>query len=298
MSRICQTIIFLSAALVFAAHAQTPPVPPEAVVSPTNVPPVTQFQSPVDFFRQLLAMTPAERARSLTNRPPESRARILAKVREYLALDPDERELRLRATDLRWYLTPLLQMSQGDRATRLAQVPENLRGLVKSRLELWDVLPPPMQQEFLANDTALHYFEHIETTNTAAGDPEQQKIAGQFNQFFELTPVEKKQSLNTLSESERAEMEKTLASFDRLPPEQKLLCVQNYAKFAGMSAAERADFLKNAARWSQMSPQERQTWRDLVAYVPIWPPMPSPEAPPNLMPHSPPKLSHAGVATN
>jgi len=34
-------------------------------------------------------MSPVERNQSLTNRPPEVRARILAKVREYLALGPD-----------------------------------------------------------------------------------------------------------------------------------------------------------------------------------------------------------------
>jgi len=54
-------------------------------------------------------MSPAERNHSLTNRTPEARARILAKVREYQVLGPDERELRLRATELRWYLTPLLR---------------------------------------------------------------------------------------------------------------------------------------------------------------------------------------------
>ena len=79
----------------------------------TNSAVVPRMQSPVDFFRQLLAMTPAERVASLTNRPPEARARILAKVREYQALGPDERELRLRATELRWYLTPLLRTAAG-----------------------------------------------------------------------------------------------------------------------------------------------------------------------------------------
>ena len=54
-------------------------------------------------------MTPDERENFLTNRPPEIRKRILAKVGEYEALDPDERELRLRATELRWYLMPLLR---------------------------------------------------------------------------------------------------------------------------------------------------------------------------------------------
>ena len=39
-------------------------------------------------------------------------------------------------------------------------------------------------------------------------------------------------------------------------------------------APEQAEFLKNAERWSQMSPAERQAWRDLVANVPQWPPLP------------------------
>ena len=48
--------------------------------------------------------------------------------------------------------------------------------------------------------------------------PEQQKIAGQFNQFFELTPEEQTTDARTLSEAERAQMEKTLKSFEQLPP--------------------------------------------------------------------------------
>ena len=244
-------------------------------------------------------MTPPERAAALTNRAPEARAKILAKVREYQALNPDERELRLRATELRWYLVPLLRLPPDARAARLQNVPEELRELVKSRLTQWDILPPPLQQEFLANDVALHYFARVETTNSAA-NPEQQKIVAQFNQFFELTPAEKSGVLNTLSAAERAQMEKTLQAFDQLPPRQRLTCVRNYAQFTGMTPAERATFLKNAESWSKMSPGERQTWRDLVAHVPLWPPLPVslPPMPPNLIPHITPKIPHASVATN
>ena len=62
-----------------------------------------------EFFRELLAMTPKEQEKYLTNRPPEIRGRILAKIHEYQALDSNEREMRLRATELRWYLLPLLR---------------------------------------------------------------------------------------------------------------------------------------------------------------------------------------------
>ena len=93
-------------------------------------------------------------------------------------------------------------------------------------------------------------------------------------------------------------MEKTLQSFNQLPPRQRNDCLRNYAKFASMNSAERTEFLKNAEKWSQMSPKERQTWRDLVAHVPQWPPMPTPTVPPNLIPHATPKFPRTSLATN
>jgi hypothetical protein len=46
-----------------------------------------------------------------------------------------------------------------------------------------------------------------------------------------------------------------------------------------------------------MSPEERQSWRDLVASVPMWPPLPPPSMPP--MPPPPvPRSPKPNVATN
>jgi len=300
MSRVRQSIFCLAAAsLVFTVTAQTrPPGPVKIFSGATNrLPPLPTIQPPVVFFRQLLVMAPAERNHSLTDRPPEVRTRILAKVHEYELLGPDERELRLRATELRWQLTPLLRVPPAARGSQLALVPEEMRGLVQARLVQWDILPPPLQQEFLANDQALHYFAHVEPAGRATATAQQQKIAEQFNQFFELTPAEKQQALTTLSEAERAQMEKTLRTFAQLPPPQRLQCVRNYAKFAGMSAAERTAFLKNAESWAKLTPQERQTWRDLVTHTPQWPPLPPLPPPPPPSPH-PPQISRPNMATN
>ena len=43
-------------------------------------------KSPVDLFRELLAMDVAERSKALAKRTPEGRKRILAKLREYQSL--------------------------------------------------------------------------------------------------------------------------------------------------------------------------------------------------------------------
>lgn len=307
MTGLRQSLLLLTAWLaVFSVSAQPSPIPARVPASLENsnslmlltpsLPP-----SPVTLFRNLLAMSVPERASFLTNRPPQIRASILAKVREYQAMPPDERELRLQATELRWYLMPLLHDSSTNLNMLLARVPASLQELVKSRLAQWEILPPPLKQEFLENDRAVHYFSRIEPPGAAGpnlSDEQRQAIADQFNQFFELTPVEKQKALRTLSGTERAQMEKTLQAFGQLPLRQRLLCLHNYAKFAGMNAGERTDFLKNAERWSQMTPAERQTWRDLVANVPLWPPVPPAAIPAGLIPHAPPRPAHTSVATN
>ena len=183
-----------------AAETVTPvPAPQKSFSGP-------HLKSPVDLFRELLAMTPDERENYLTNRPPEIRDRILAKVCEYEALDPNERELRLRATELRWYLLPLLHESPTNRTAQLAAIPDDLRDLVNDRLMQWDILPPPFQEEFFESEHALHYFTRVDPPNsppmppgrewhqgpqnpdlahwdTLSGD-QRRKITAQFNQFF------------------------------------------------------------------------------------------------------------------
>jgi hypothetical protein len=283
-----------AAAIALTASAQTEEtVPARLAAFTTNMtPPMPVMQSPVNFFRQLLLMSPTERNQSLAGRTATARAAILAKLREYQALPADERELRLRATELRWYLMPLLRTPAA--ARDLSGVPPEYRELVATRLAQWDLLPSEMQKEFLANDKALHYF--TQTQAAAPPNPDQQKIADQFDQILSLNAREKEKLLRTLSDVERTKMKETLEAFGQLPPQQRSLCVHNYAKFAGMTGAERAEFLKNAENWSQMSPQERQTWRDLVAHVPMWPPLP-PMTPP-MPPQPAAKPAKTSMATN
>ncbi|HLZ54098.1 MAG TPA: DUF3106 domain-containing protein [Verrucomicrobiae bacterium] len=300
---------------IFAGTVPSVPAPVKLLSTPASgSPTLSRPRSPVALFRQLLAMTPDERETFLTNRPPQIREGILAKVNEYEALGPNERELRLRATELRWYLIPLMRDSPGNRATQLALVPSDLRDLVTSRLDQWRILPPQLQQEFLENEQALRYFAHVEVSNnmtlqriappeselarwTAMTELQRKRIAASVDQFFALTPDEKEAALNTLSDAERRQMDKTLQSFDKLPPGQRDECIHAFARFAGMSASEKQEFLKNAERWSQMSPADRQAWRDLVVNVPEWPPLPPNFIAPPPAPPLPPGFDSA-PATN
>ena len=289
-------------------------------LSPELALPPPANRCPITFFRGLLTMTVAERTQALTNRSPESRAQILAKVHEYQSLEPDERELRLQVTELHWYLLPLMTAPATNRPAELAAIPVRLRSLVEDRVREWDKLTPEVKQELLENQATLRYLAEIEgrteeqrrrilasisparramlkkgIARWAAMSPDQRhRTLNRFNQFFELTAQEKEKALKTLSGAERRQIEKTLEAFAGLPAAQRTACIRSFAKFASLSLEERHQFLKSAERWQAMSPSERQTWRDLVRNLP--PPLP-PDLPPLPPARDPPRRTTA-IATN
>jgi hypothetical protein len=278
---------------VVAQRASRPVDTNDAALVPPAPPP---SRSPVDFFRELLAMTPAQRYSALSNRPPENQKMIMAKVREYLSLAVDDRELRLRATELHWRMLPLMRLPATNRTARLTLIPEPDRWMIESRLKDWDKLSAPVQQQLLTNQEAIRMFIQREAGTNASGDvvnlspkrremledgivkiksmkpDDRRHLLDRFNQFFELTRDEKQKALNSLTEQERAKIDKTLSKFQNLSADQRARCIQSFEKFSSMTLAERQQFLKNAERWNAMKPEERKTWRDLVEQIELMPP--------------------------
>jgi hypothetical protein len=288
---------------------KTTPVPPQP----------TPPRSPVDLFRSVLSMTPVERREFLAQRSPESQKLILAKIHEYEGLTPELRDLRLRVTELRWYLRPLLELSPADRIPHLNFIPPALKELVEARLSEWDKLTPEVQKEFLENESIIRfYFELAARTPgqraeavTSASPPavppgltrwqnlttyQRQEIMRHFYQYFDLSPSEKRKTIQTLSETERVQIESTLQAFDSLSASQRAQCVRSFQKFASFDPDERRQFLHNAERWERMSPSDRQAWRNLVSSLSQQPPLPPGLSPPPI-PSSPAPSRSAG-ATN
>lgn len=278
-----------SRALAQADSVNGPPLPPAPVL-----------KSPVDSFRSLLVLPSNERRAQLASRTPEIRAKILAKIQEYQSLSAEERELRLKATELRWYLQPLLLSGPTNRPVQLAMVPASVRDLVATRIAQWDRFPQTVQQLMLTNRATPNYLVTGAPTNLPPLPTTKihERMGQHFNQLFELTPKEKEAVLATLSDVERRQMEKTLAAFGELTPPQRQQCIISFTKFTSMSDAEQAEFLRSAARWSAMSPTERQAWRELVSSAPKVPPLPNltRKAPP--LPPAPPGAPAAPLTTN
>jgi hypothetical protein len=276
------------------------------------------------FFRELLTMNAAEQKLALTNRSPENQKLILAKVREYAAMDPDGREQRLQATEMRWYLEPLLTSPTTNRAEELASIPVRSRKFVEDRLREWDKLPADAQKELLANKDFLLYL--TETKGFGTTDrrkilkemsparreklqdgierwnmlPTYQrgKLVSRFYHYFDLTAEEKQKALQTLSGPERQQIEKTIQTYGNLPADQRAQCAKAVEQYTTLSLEERERFLKDAERWKQLTPSQRQAWRDVVKLMPVFSPPPLPPDLPPEPPRNPAPRRGGSLVTN
>jgi hypothetical protein len=309
-----RTLSAMALGIVWLCPAQsfgqpTPAVTNDVAGRTPNAPPLPPVvKSPVAVFRELLAMSPQECREALTNRTPEARKQILAKIREYKSLKPNQRELRLLSTELRWYMLNLMGTPASNRVDRMAEIPSDTRQLVIERLAAWDKLSAGDQAALLTNQATLQYFSEprdqpsVENLSPqrqailqdgirqwkALSDEQQQAIKSRFDQFFQLTTNEQAKAVYTLSDAEKKQIERTLRNFGQLAPQERARCMESFEKFANLSLAERQQFLKNADRWKQMSLDQREAWRDLVTKLH------QPPLPPGLEPPTPPNPAQRG----
>ena len=259
--------------------------------------------SPIEYVRQLLLRTPAERRDILSARSEKSRRFLEGLLAEFDTLHPDDRAARLLTLELRWYLLPLMKLPAASRTNHLAEVPERIRPMVKQRLDFWSLLPAPLPREVLENELVLRHFISLgwggltrdlsSAQAPAARPPEveqalarwnalplatRQRVTDNFQRFFELTPREKSKILGAMPEEDRRQIEHTLQSFERLSEAERERCLRGFKKFVPLSAEQRQAFLRNAELWQAMTPAERQLWREVVKHA--RPPLPLPPSSP------------------
>ena len=295
-------ITFVIAMTSVRSMAQTPPTP---VAGQTNIPLTPVMISPVQKFRELLAMTPEARIQSLSNRPPEIRLRVLAKLTEYEALPAHERELRLEQTHLRWLLLALVNLTPDQRSAQLSLLTGEDRQLITPRLAQWDQLPADVQHQVLEYEHAIGQIskgtQPVPNTNsTSPPEPpapptvlvnflklplEQRKeIFVNFQKFFRLSDFEKQKTLATMHGSQREKTELAFASLKGLTDEKQREILEQVRSFSEMSESARREFLHNSERWRALTAVERQAWRQLMNRSKPLPPMPPGIALPPPMP--------------
>jgi hypothetical protein len=255
-------------------------------------------RNPIDYFRELLAMNAEEREAALAEKSARDRDMLTARLKEYEALSPADRELRLRLSQLRFYLVPLMTKTPCERMAGLNAVPAEDRRLIEERLRRWDALSPELQREVLENEWMLHtvlrfeantpaeqkaYLEslpqHVRAKmerrlsdwNALPADRRQRMLAN-FKGFFELNEREKAKLLSKLPATERVSTQRALQAFEKLPPDQRATCMKSLQKLMSWTPQQQAEWFKKADEWAKLSPAEQDAIRKLVTQMPPLPP--------------------------
>lgn len=290
-------------------EATGPGVPSPRVPQAPPLPPPTR--PPVEFFRELLAASPARRAQLLEGKPPAARDVIERRIAEFEAMAPEARAeatWRLRLAEFRFYLSSLLVAPADQRASRLAQAPAPDRALLAERLKTWDALDDPARRQVLESQQQFHHFVAQPTADPArlaqvlqaVAPPAHADVEAQFTRWralpeaerrqrsaafqavFDLPPDRRDKALQGLSPAERTAMERSLERFSKLPQAERDRCISGLERLARLAPPERDAFLRSAALWQAMSPAERDQWRRLVFNLrppPLPVPVPNPGKP-------------------
>ena len=249
-------------------------------------------RNPVTVFRTLLALRTDARTTELAAKPARLREVLTTRLRESDTLPLAEREARLRATELRFHLNPLLTPTPDARAARLAAVPENFRSLVEERLAAWDKLPAEIQCEVLANERLLQAMTRPAVPNAFPPLPpglepavpdnvsqwqnlsarQREQLLDSFTHYFRLDDRAKTQVVAALPEAGRAATTRTLNQFDQLPAAERAACLTALKRLGQMTLAQQAQFYANAEQWQKLPESERAAWRKVVVEFPPLPP--------------------------
>ena len=96
-------------------------------------------------------------------------------------------------------------------------------------------------------------------------ESERAKIVRRFDDFMGMPEAAQSNALARLTDADYAQMQQTFSQFGTLSKEQRVQAMQGFRKFAELSPAEQAAFLKTAERWRTMSERDRELWRNVVA---------------------------------
>jgi len=179
----------------------------------------------------------------------------------------------------------LIKMPATNRPAVLAAIPAEDRKVIEMRLAQLMILPPPMLNQLITNQSVLRMFDAGQkgASNVLARvSPDQQRLAEQvypvWKRLLELPPASRTKPLDKLTSADRANMELALNKLGTLTSEERAQARAGFKKFAELSAPEREAFLSSARLWQAMSEKDRDLWRKMAAVlqrpIPSFPVMP------------------------
>ena len=259
--------------------------------------------SPVEKFRHLLNVNPSELESELDTFPKETRSRINAKISEYRELSVEQRHQKLMATELRWYLPPLLNIDQETRDLHLKKLDPGLANVILQRLKTWDSLPDELKSSSLKSGLIIGHLSkaplqnpplpntartEVVTSVTAHSAPKlpstsedgksvdkaipvSQERLQRLQAYFEMSQEAKNATLKDASVMNDPIFISRLNWLENMPEVLRERVLSHLIRFQDLSNKEKKAFGQSIKTWNRLPKSEKQALRNLVKRTPPFP---------------------------
>lgn len=234
--------------------------------------------SPISKFRTLLEWTPEERTQFVKKQPANVRQILERKILEYESLSDSQREFRLIATELHFYLEPLLIDNRDIDISTVQDIPDHLRKYIDQSVAFWNRIKPAHRDLLLAKKEAVSYLISI---SSRLYDLEKlmPKPAPEWDNLYHFLQLPHKKQLSFMRASgiqPSPEMSNLLKAFQGLEVEEKRNCAHAFVCYLSFPDQLKTRFVDGLAQWSEKKPSERSIWREIAGKYPKIRPVPVP----------------------
>lgn len=234
-------------------------------------------KSPVAQFRDLLSYSEDQQRAFVIKQAPEIQSILSSKLDEYRNLPSAQREFKLVATELHFYLDPVLKSHENIDRTLFSQAPSHVQHYLNMAVEFWNGLSIPHRDLLLSKKAAVSYLISLsyKSGESQSYDPSKSEWDGLYS-FLLMPSDQQKAFLDSVDVNPSGTINKILTAFENLDEEERKRCAHAFVCYLSFPPQLKKQLNDGLHSWAEKPPIERSLWREIAEKYPKITPIPLP----------------------
>nr|MBI1231025.1 hypothetical protein [Cytophagales bacterium] len=232
--------------------------------------------SPIEHFRFILNLSSEDLEKYIVRQKPHVQAILRKKVEEYASLSIAEKDFRLRATELHYYLDSLLEHNSTVSLASLPPLPESLREEIMRAVHFWNNLSNAQRDLLFTKKATISYLVSLSSENAPpmpVNRPAMSSEWANLYHFLQLPYEKQKDFLGSHKLNKAPKMQKVLEAFSKMSMDEKERSANALVCFLSFPRDLQDRVSDGLTHWNSLDPSERTVWREIAGRSPTIVPM-------------------------
>jgi hypothetical protein len=232
--------------------------------------------SPIEHFRIVLNLSSEDLEKYILRQKPHVQPILRKKIEEYASLSRAEKDFRLRATELHYYLDSLLEHNSTVSLDSLPPLPESLKEEIMRAVHFWNNLSNAQRDLLFTKKATISYLVSLSRENVPPLPVNRPAISPEWANmyhFLQLPYEKQKEFLGSDKLNQAPKMGKVLEAFSKLSVDEKERCANALVCFLSFPRDLQDRVADGLTYWNSLDPSERTVWREIAGRSPAILPM-------------------------